>query len=437
MPRPKEQARVLMWKGKWHLFYTDHQTGKKVRKLCATLKASNPKQRAELVKQYRAKEQQQQAETIIRGGTISDDRLLVDDVNDYLKHSRERAKNRAANPEARQGLADSTLGLIEDKVGLFLTWLEARQLLELKTKDLDVSTLDEFFSFVTRETVPKAKTQSKKRTAATINLYRRNLKACLRWINDQRPRRFPDFAPLLRPLRSQAGGSKLPTAYNPDELSGFLLAALERERPDRTVRVIPRAGDRKKVAYEQRAPSTADTPVSRLFLLLALTGCRLGDALNLEWRNVDLDRGRIFIEASSKTGRPRHVPLAGEPTGDIAPRLARLMRAWWQEDTTRKYVLPHGSSGVPTYPKGAWNAVDEDCEGQHLNPQRLRQNFTSYGASLGRPVAVVAMWQGHSVQVAEEYYRAQLLARNPAAGDFEEAMGLDEIIQELINDSKP
>lgn len=51
----------------------------------------------------------------------------------------------------------------------------------------------------------------------------------------------------------------------------------------------------------------------------------------------------------------------------------------------------------------------------------MRRNFTSYAANLG----MRAMWQGHSVQVAEQHYRQQVLERGRAKS-IEEAMGLGE-----------
>lgn len=58
-----------------------------------------------------------------------------------------------------------------------------------------------------------------------------------------------------------------------------------------------------------------------------------------------------------------------------------------------------------------------------ITPQKLRQNFTSYAASVGVPASVAAMWQGHGVEVAERHYRAQLIDRQ-AGHSFESAMGL-------------
>ena len=150
--------------------------------------------------------------------------------------------------------------------------------------------------------------------------------------------------------------------------------------------------------------------------------------------DVDLERGRITIQAQ-KTGMERWVPLTGAAEGEIAPRFCRLLKVWWEEDPERTYVLPHEGLEAPTFPKKAWEAVLRELELSEkspIGPQKLRQNFTSYAASLGIPAAVAAMWQGHSAEVAQRHYRQQVLDRNPHATDFEEAMGIGKTIEKLV-----
>ncbi|MBV6514397.1 MAG: hypothetical protein HPKKFMNG_00020 [Planctomycetes bacterium] len=60
----------------------------------------------------------------------------------------------------------------------------------------------------------------------------------------------------------------------------------------------------------------------------------------------------------------------------------------------------------------------------------LRQNFTSYAASLGIPAAVTALWQGHVKVVAERFYRAQVLERHQG-NSLEQAMGMSKVVQKL------
>ncbi|HRK36311.1 MAG TPA: site-specific integrase [Candidatus Hydrogenedentes bacterium] len=184
-----------------------------------------------------------------------------------------------------------------------------------------------------------------------------------------------------------------------------------------------------KERFEQTATAYAATPVSRLFLMLALTGARVGEILALKWDDVDLARGRLIIRAQ-KTGMTRIVPLMGAPEGDIAPGLVALLRRWKLEAGAREYVLPHDDLPKPVFPKSGWQMTASEIKGERIGPQALRQNFTSYAASIGIPAAVSAMWQGHASDVAEKYYRAQVLDRNPGAS-LEAVMGLADFLPRI------
>lgn len=128
-----------------------------------------------------------------------------------------------------------------------------------------------------------------------------------------------------------------------------------------------------------------------LFRFYACTGCRRSDAITAELQ------GNVLV-MQSKRGRTRFVPLA-----EVAPGLLAMLK----------------ESGMPP-------PLDEWLWRTTLGflPQRLRRNFTSYAAALGIPPAVSAMWQGHSLAVAEAYYRQQLLERVHAP-TIEAAMGFE------------
>jgi len=42
------------------------------------------------------------------------------------------------------------------------------------------------------------------------------------------------------------------------------------------------------------------------------------------------------------------------------------------------------------------------------------------------------MWQGHSAEVAQRHYRAQVLDRSPHTSTFEDAMALTPIVEEIL-----
>ncbi len=374
-----------------------------------------------MVKEYRLKEKLDETEVVRRGGRLAYDTLLTESLSIYLKDCEKRVESREKNPEARAGLSDKSGVMIKKTIRHFAAWLDREGHVTMTTGRLDVRLLSDYFQNLAQEKTKRGKV-AVRRSAATLNLYRRNLKACLSFLDDLRPPLFPDFKPLKKALKPQRVDLPQPKAFSPKELGAFLKAALDWESPDAKVAMKRRKGQGKEEAFDQRPPAKPATPVSRLFLLLALTGCRLGEALALKWADVDLDRGRVTIHAQ-KTGRTRVLPLVGAPEGDVAPGLLNLLKAWRKEAPKATFVLPHDNIPVPAFPKSGWQMANTRAKQKRIGPQMLRQNFTSYAASLGVPSTVAALWQGHSAGVAERHYRAQVLDRIDGKS-MEEAMGL-------------
>ncbi len=425
----KQPAHVRMWRGKWYLIFYDTTGGEeRERRLsCESLKAITPEARAELVKKYRTQEKLDSAEVVKRGGRLAYGSPLIEGLDLYLKDLQRRADARAANPQARTGISRKTHELLTMSITTFKDWLETESRTNLTTGQLDAPLLREFFDSVAIKKTKRGK-KLVRRKAATINQYIRNVRAALRWLKSLRPPRFPDFESLTDAFKPLRGDEEQPRSFSPSELQAFLRACLMREDPQRVVNVI-RLKDGKRESFTQTAPSGCTTPTSRLFLLLALTGARLGEALALKWSDVDLERGRLTIHAE-KTGRTRILPLVNAPEGEVSKGLLGLLRQWKLEAGKREHVLPHEGLPAPAYPKWGWKLALKEAEVKGLGPQALRQNFTSYAASIGIPATVAALWQGHAADVAEKHYRAQVLDRNPGSS-MEEAMGLAEFLPRI------
>lgn len=391
-----------------------------MRLACSSLGAATADERRELLNEYRSREVNELAEVNKRGGGLAYDRPLIGELDDYMQTTLKRVSVRVANPEARSGLSRKTGEVIENVLDHFKQWLVRTGRERLTTGRLDGPTLREYRDDLAAEPSRLGR-KAVKRSAATINQYLRTIKTCLVYLHSKRPPRFPDFENLRNALKPLREDRKAPVAFSPVELQAFLRAAEAREQPNKVIEVQRTKHD-KAEKFLMETVKSASTPVSRLFLILALTGCRLGEALALKWQDVDLERGRITIRAP-KTGRTRWIPLVGAPEGAVAPSLLDRLRRWREEDTKREFVLPHTGLDAPVFPKGAWKGVNRDSGVKTISPQQLRQNFTSYAGSLGIPATVAAMWQGHGADVAEKHYRAQVLDRNDGAS-FDVAMGL-------------
>ncbi len=429
MARPRESARVRQWRGKWYLIYTDYsRTPPCERRLsCDVLKARTAEARLTLVKQYRTNEKLDGVEVVRRGGRLNYDCLVKEATAMFRKSVTSRVETRRANTKSRSGLSEAAGTTLLFTLTKFEAWLELEGPANLTTGNLDGRVLGRFFDHLAEE---KAKHGNKEifRSTATLNKHRRNLRTCLNFLADLRPPLFPDVAIFKKALKAAPSNHEGPSAFPPRELASFYRTALDREEPGRKVKVLRlKAGQRER--FEQTAVAAASTPVSRLFLLLALTGMRLGEALALRWEDVDLERGRITIHAQ-KTGRTRMLPLIGAPEGELAPGLLALLRQWRLQAGDSPFVLPHNGLPAPVFPKSAWQLTNGEANLRRIGPQMLRQNFTSYAASIGIPATVAALWQGHAANVAERYYRAQVLDRG--AGDsIQDAMGLAEFLPRM------
>ncbi len=425
MGQVRKRAHIRQWRGKPYLIFYDYTQQPPVerRLSCEALDVKTPKGRTELVKQYALNEKIDDVEVAKRGGALAYTTLLIDALTRFKDSCEQRAKARIRNPKRRRGtLSVRTRMMLDATVDRFCAWL-AKKHRGLQTRHLSAEIITGYLNHYGTES---------ERSEATVSMETRHLRVAIRALDDMRPPLFPDFRPLAKALRPAAGATEKALAFEPSVLTAFLRAALEREAPGRAV-AVKRKRLGKIERFKQTAHVTPAVPVSHLFLLSALTGARLGEILALKWRDVDLVRGRIVIHAQ-KTGMTRIVPLIGAPEGIVAPKLLDLLRVWKLQAGKREYVLPHAELDAPVFPKGTWQAVNKDAEVDRIGPQMLRKNFTSYAASMGIPPAVCAQWQGHGAQVAERYYRQQVLDRQE--GDsLEQAMGLEPIIGTLAGAS--
>ncbi|MCZ7607824.1 MAG: site-specific integrase [Planctomycetota bacterium] len=429
MPMPRKTARLVNWRGEWWIFYRDYtkaKEGKPTRIKCEHHEATNAKERTALLKEYRDKEALDKGEAKKRGGVLAYDASLVAEIDAYVGHLDQQGELRSARSKQRIGLAAETVKNGADTADRFKRWLTKQGKSKLATGELDRRLLERFFDFLATEKTYHGNRQVIRR-AATVNKHKRHLRACIGFINDQRPPRFPDFPLLVSAFRATPTDADAPVAFTSKELSGFVTAAMKAEEMP-VIEVERKGRDGTKAVHKQSVSARPDTPVSRLFLLLALTGCRLGEALALEWKDVDVLRGRITFYAQ-KTGRSRIVALRDAPEGEIAPTFADLLGVW-NALATGKYVLPSSGKQPPSFSQTAWYGLREKT-GIRVNPQSLRQNFTSYAASIGVPPAVAALWQGHGSAVAERFYRAQVLERIRAKS-IEAAMGLTPVVEQAL-----
>ena len=138
-------------------------------------------------------------------------------------------------------------------------------------------------------------------------------------------------------------------------------------------------------------PNSKYTSTQKSVLMITLmTGCRTGEIVAAEWKDIDLDRG-IWALKQNKTDMPRDVQLSRQATAFLTQ--LKLI--------TGKYVCPSQKTGKPIQQKSlteqAWhmrrdgNMLDID----HWTPHDLRRSVRTGLARLGCPEAVAEAILGH------------------------------------------
>lgn len=129
--------------------------------------------------------------------------------------------------------------------------------------------------------------------------------------------------------------------------------------------------------------------------LLLLTGARVSELLNAEWRHVDLER-RAWLIPTSKTGKARHVPLS-QAAIDVIEQLPRFERV--------PYLLPNPVSGKPyTDIKHPWDTARREAGLDDLRIHDLRHSAASFMINSGVDLFAVGRILGHASYQSTQRY---------------------------------
>jgi integrase len=187
---------------------------------------------------------------------------------------------------------------------------------------------------------------------------------------------------------------------------------LERVRAPRprAHEVVPIDPDHVRMLLEAARGSRLEVPVA----LAAVTGLRRGELLALRWRNVDLDRGSLFVAEAleqtkmhgvrfkapkSKSSR-RTIPLAPETVDMLRTYKSRQdderRQARWYVDNDLVFC---NVDGEPWPPDSFTSLFGKLARGIGLKGFRfhdLRHSFASLTLADGRPIKEVQTLMGHS-----------------------------------------
>jgi integrase len=188
-------------------------------------------------------------------------------------------------------------------------------------------------------------------------------------------------------------------------------------------------------AAEEEAPRYAP-----LFLLLARSGMRIGEALALKWQDVDLDRREITVERTLSTAEEGQdgQPATGTTKGGRSRRVdasKQLCAALRRLEVQRKAeTLQEGlgkvrewvfcsESGQPMDPskvgKEFRKVLDKAVLKGRFSVHSLRHSYASRLLQLGQSPAYVQRQLGHaSIQLTVDTYGRWLPMENKAAVDL-------------------
>lgn len=138
-----------------------------------------------------------------------------------------------------------------------------------------------------------------------------------------------------------------------------------------------------------------NTQLQHIVGLLLLTGARLRELLDARWENVDVERRSWFIP-TSKTGKPRHVPLSTAAVA-IIEALPRFNGCPW--------LVPNPGTRQPFVSiKHGWQNAIKEAKLPGLRLHDLRHSAASFMVNSGVDLFAVGKVLGHANYQSTQRY---------------------------------
>lgn len=438
-------TRGVSWRAKWH----DPDDGEREKRL--TLDSPElglTTHEARVAWAGKKADHLRQRRADLKAGALAHTRKpLRQAVEDYVTHS--AATKRPATVEA-----------MRPPLARFLAFAERRGL--ALTDDVRPHDLAAFRAelIAAKRTTSQGgeKRGTRKATADRLsptsqNSYLKAVKACLHHL--RRTGYLPHVGTAER-ITEALGGVRVPREapelLTPAELRRLLRAAIahdgERFAITRAENTGPLAAARAAAAAKARREGVEDpqlpsgstprySPVGPLCTFLLLSGCRISEALALEWDQVDFDALdsagakvgaiRIRAEQSPRSGAARAIMLS------VSPALRRLLTGMklraggkgrlfpeLSEATCKAALLRLVARGAPPF---GWHVLRRLC-GSYL--------VCSPGIFGAASVFLAAKQLGHSVEVAERHYLGTVAGIPHHVTALEDALGAAKLV-ELIH----
>ncbi|MGC9221476.1 MAG: tyrosine-type recombinase/integrase [Solirubrobacteraceae bacterium] len=176
-------------------------------------------------------------------------------------------------------------------------------------------------------------------------------------------------------------------------------------------RLVPasKAGQRPRAAYSTAARPDPRTAI--LISLMAYAGLRPGEALALQWG--DVDENTLLIERAMSLGEVKDTKTGAHRSVRLLAPLAADLKTWRLRSgrpSPSALVVPAGSGGAWTraaydsWSKHTFHRAAEAVNRPEATPYDLRHSFASLLLHEGRSVIYVARQLGHGAQLTLSTY---------------------------------
>ena len=152
--------------------------------------------------------------------------------------------------------------------------------------------------------------------------------------------------------------------------------------------VIPPTREQFREIVERLGRDERGKEAHDLILFLAYSGCRIAEALSVQWRHIDFKNGKLIItggERGTKNMRQRAVPL-------FPPLRAHLLKMADGEISPEAFLFTHKSSKTALILSSKKMGLPA---GEHFTHHSMRHFFCSNAIESNIPDHVIAAWLGH------------------------------------------
>lgn len=145
------------------------------------------------------------------------------------------------------------------------------------------------------------------------------------------------------------------------------------------------------------------------------TGCRIGEAIGLQWQHVFDDCSGVWIGEAYSRGTRKSTKTNKARTVEMTPKLQVMLKRRRPPEPDKETLVFPGPEGGPindnNFRRRAWTSVLTKLEIDYRKPYTTRHTLVSHALDLGMNPVMVAQLTGHDVQVLYQNYAGNVNSR--------------------------